>query len=436
MKRLLSSILAIALACALMFGAIPAAHAAVVEVTIPHYKSGENVGAQYFLPMVERFNAEFEGRFKVTIEEIVQDMYKDKIKQLGQQNMLPVVIEGGIDADWFYDVIVANNLFYDLKDFVDAHPNIKAFFHPDNYAYNTTADGKLATLPTPFVFQMTMYYNSAVWTPSRSINDMSWADVAADLGDAKIAFMTAENAWTTMLSLSSMIAAQPGGAELLNTSIRAEDRIRDFSHPALVAAFAELQTILQNHATANTIGAAYADAANIFMNNGAAIIANGSWMIGDFGPDSADKWGEGFNPDTVHAAVLPGNVALANPIGEGWWIPSNLPAEQIELGLAFLEFMNRPEELEAQMLLFGGSIPGFEHSEAYLAALAENRLMYEYMTAPDANTIIVRTFSDAIVPSVADPEFGKLLPKLMDGSLTPEAFAAELTKKAAETALD
>jgi len=429
MKR----ILVIVLACALMLGIIPIAHADVVEVTIPHYKCGENVGGQYFMPMVERFNAEYEGVYHVTIEEVVQDLYRDKIKQLGQQNMLPVVIEGGIDREWFRDVIIANDLFYDLAEFVESNPLIKEFYNADCYEYNLY-DGKLATLPTPFVFQMTMYYNAALWTPSKPVNELSWREVADELGEAKIAFMTSENAWTTMLAFSSMIAAQPGGAELLNTAI--EEKITDFSHPAIIAALEELQYMLQNHATSNTIGAAYADAANIFMNSGAAIICNGSWMIGDFGPDSADKWGEDFNPDTVHAAVLPGNVGLANPIGEGWWIPSYLPQEQIELGLAFLEFMNRPQELEAQMQLFGGAIPGYDYSEEYLAQRAENRLMDEYMAAPDADTIISRTFSDSVPASVADPEFGKLLPKLIDGTLTPAEFAAELTKKAAETALD
>ena len=41
---------------------------------------------------------------------------------------------------------------------------------------------------------------------------------------------------------------------------------------------AQLQNLLQNNAASNSVGAAYADAANAFMSEQAAIIANGPWM--------------------------------------------------------------------------------------------------------------------------------------------------------------
>jgi len=184
----------------------------------------------------------------------------------------------------------------------------------------------------------------------------------------------------------------------------------------------------------NTVGAAYADAANSFFNLGSAIICNGSWMVGSFGEEGAENWGEGFNPSTIHGAVLPGNVAIANPIGYGWWIPSTVSDDEAELALAFLELMLQPEELEFSMLTLGGHIPGFNYTAEFLQKRSENKLLDEYINAVDADAKIVPAFADAILPSIADPEFGKLLPKLIDGSFTPTEFAAELTKKSAETA--
>ena len=58
------------------------------------------------------------------------------------------------------------------------------------------------------------------------------------------------------------------------------------------------------------------------------------------------------------------------------------------------------------------------------------------MSGVEEDTTIVPAFADAIPASVASIEFGKLLPKLVDGSYTPEQFCEELTKKAAETALE
>lgn len=58
------------------------------------------------------------------------------------------------------------------------------------------------------------------------------------------------------------------------------------------------------------------------------------------------------------------------------------------------------------------------------------------MNAFGADSSLVPTIGDMVPYSIGDIEYGKLLPKLIDGSLTAEQFCGELTKKAAETALD
>lgn len=406
--------------------------AEVIEVTIPHYKTGENVGAAYFLPMIERFNQKYEGKYKVTIEEITQDVYPEKLKQLGQQGKLPIFIEGG-DTQWIENVVVPNEMFYDLTDFVETHPDIKKLISPEALEYNTY-DGKLVSLMTPVLYPISMYYNEALWNPSKPVGEMTWEEVAEDLGEEKIAFMTGENAWTTMLTVSSLIAAEPGGKELLLDGVN--DKITDFNQKPFIDAFEKLQTLMQNNGIPTTVGAAYADAANAFYSNNAAIIPNGSWMVSDFSPESEDKWSNGFDPEKIHGAVMPGNVALANPLGYCYWIPSTASEEETELALALLEFIFTPEELEESMLILGGMIPGFEHSDEFLEKRAEDRIMDEYMGAVQEDTAIVPAFADAIPASIAQTEFGKLLPKLVDGSYTAEQFCQELTKKAAETTLE
>lgn len=262
-----------------------------IKVSFPHYKTGENVGAAYFLPMIERFNEKYDGKYEITVEEITQDVYNDRLKLLGQQGKLPIFIEGG-DTTWIQDVVIPNNLFYDLKGFVDEHPEIKELIGEDAYNYNLH-DGKLVTLMTPVVSPITMFYNEALWKPSKSIAEMSWDDVAADLGDAKIGFMTGENAWTTMLVYSSLIAAEPGGADLLLNGVT--EKIMDFNQKPIIDATAKLQKLMQENSTASAVGAAYADAANQFFSNKAAIFPNGSWMVSDFAPESSDKWSNGFD---------------------------------------------------------------------------------------------------------------------------------------------
>ncbi|MBR1585933.1 MAG: extracellular solute-binding protein [Clostridia bacterium] len=281
---------------------------------------------------------------------------------------------------------------------------------------------------------MGMFYNGdMIDLGDKTPADMSWDEFVAAIGDNKIAFMTGENAWTTTLVFSSLVAVEEGGADLLRSHTL--DKIYDFSEPAIVNAVAKLQKLLQNNSSSNTVGAVYADAANAFMSKNAAVIANGSWMVGDFAEDGG-KWSNGFDGSTVRGSVLPGNVALANTDGFGWWIPANASDAEKELGLAFIAFMNTPAELEAYMLAEGGVAPNLEVSEEYKAASQESPLMYEYVNAVNADTIIAPSFGDCVPSSIGDQEFGKLLPQLIDGTYTPEAFCAELSAAAEETRLN
>ena len=83
-----------------------------IELKIPTYLAGENVGATFFLPQVERFNEKYAGKYKVVVEEVVQDSYAEKIKQLAGQNKLPTLVHspgsGGIDTQWFKQVILSS----------------------------------------------------------------------------------------------------------------------------------------------------------------------------------------------------------------------------------------------------------------------------------------------------------------------------------------
>ncbi|MDR2176981.1 MAG: ABC transporter substrate-binding protein [Treponema sp.] len=402
-----------------------------IEVTVPHYMSGQNVGALFFLPQVERFNAKYAGKYKLTIEELVQDMYGPKMQQLSQQGKLPALVLGGA-TEWLEEYIIPGNMFADLKPWLDSKPDLKNRLIPANLEYNTK-NGRVFSVGYPVVRPVGIFYNTKLYKPSASFAEMSWDDVSAELGSNKIAFMTSENAWTTMLVLSSLIAIQPGGPELLQAGYF--NKITDFNNPIFINAFTKLQQLLQKHASSNTLGAAYADAANSFMSMNSALISNGSWMIGDFAPEQSSKWSNGFNGNDVHAGVLPGNVAIGGTgIGYGWWIPSTVSLQEQELAKAFLEFMLSPEEIEAYMLAEGGSSPRIQPSPAFLAERAKNRLMDEYAGAVKANTILSYSFQDATPNSLGDGgEFGKLLPLLINGTYTPEQFCRELTNKAKET---
>jgi raffinose/stachyose/melibiose transport system substrate-binding protein len=202
----------------------------------------------------------------------------------------------------------------------------------------------------------------------------------------------------------------------------------------MINAVTKLQQLLQKNASANTLGAAYADAANSFMSSRAAIIANGSWMIGDFAPDASAKWSNNFNGADVRGDVFPGNVAIGGPgIGYGWWIPSTATEREQELAKAFIAFIMSPDEVERYMLLEGGTAPRMTPTQGFLTERAKNRLMDEYVGAVNSGTILAYGFGDVIPNSVSETEIGRLLPLLINGTYTPAQFCQELTIKAKET---
>ena len=406
----------------------------VKEMKLPTFLAGENVGAKFFLPQVERFNKKYEGKYKITVEEVVQDSYAEKIKQLATQKKLPALVHspgsGGIDAQWFKQVILDNDLAYDLTDFAKETPELSELWLPESKEY-CTYNGKLVVSPMLVIRPIGMFYNEDLYKPEKALGELSYEEFVSSLGDNKIAFMTSENAWTSALMLSALVGNEEGGAKLLQDSVK--DKLWDYTEEPFVKGVEKLQTLLQKNASANTLGAAYADAANAFMSNKAAVIPNGSWMVSEFNEESKDKWSNDFKGSSVHAGIYPGNIALANPAGYGdFWIPATASDEEKEVAKAFLAFRGSQEELEAYLLAEGGTAPRLKYSEDFLNKLQESRLLYEYNQSVNDDTKYVPILGDVFPASIGDQEFGKLLPKLIDGSLSPEEFCKELTKKAEE----
>ena len=89
LARILSLVLAVMMLCGMVSTVAFADE--VIDITIPHYKTGENVGAKFFLPQVERFNELYSGKYHITVEELTQDMYLcDSFMKRSSESYLPV----------------------------------------------------------------------------------------------------------------------------------------------------------------------------------------------------------------------------------------------------------------------------------------------------------------------------------------------------------
>ena len=448
MKKVLSVLLAVLLLCGLFTGCAqkeqggnettttPTGYSTdgttqggsqdVIEVILPTYRTGEDAGAKFFEAQVERFNKEYEGKYKIIIEESPSNTHTDRIKQLALQGELPTIFQCS-DSKWVEDYLIANNMLEDLSSFISSDPEMQKLFIQDSVDF-CTKDGKVVALPLTVLRPTGLYYNTTmIDLGGKKVTEMTWDEFTTALGDTKIAFQTAEGGWTTSLLLTAIIGSIEGGPELLKAGV--SEKITDFNNPILIEAFGKLQALYQSNGWENAVGATYPDAATGFYGKQSSVLPDGTWII-DKVLDPTD-WSNGFDGTTVAGDYYPENVAIANPYVYDWMMPAGLPEDQKEAGLAFFAFMCRPEEVEAFILAEGGSAPNLTYSDEFNASLSEKKLLADFATGLNSDTTYIVNWSDAISASLFTGDFSNMLPMLLKGEWTPEQFAAELTNAAA-----
>lgn len=420
MKRILCALLM----CAMVLSLASVGIAAPIETTILTYRAGEDAGAKFFLPQIERFNEKYAGVYKIIIEESPSNTHTDRIRQLALQNQLPTIFQVS-DSKWVDEYLIANGKLEDLSAWIDSKPDMKALFIPASTEY-CTKEGGVYALPLTVLKPTGMYYNSSMVTFEKPVTELTWEEFAAQLGDTKIGYQTAEGGWTLNLILSGMIGGIEGGIELLNSGVN--DKITDFNNPIFVEAFTKLQQLYQTNGWEGAVGAVYADAASAFYAKKVSVLPDGTWIIGKIN-DPTD-WANGFDGKDIVGTYFPGNIAIASPEVYDWMMPSGLSAEQKEIGLAFLEFISTPDEIEAFILAEGGSAPYLTYSEAFQTALADQKLLSDFASAANSETQYVPYFHGSIAASLFTGDFTNYMPRLLKGEWTPEQFCAELTKAA------
>ena len=84
----------------------------------------------------------------------------------------------------------------------------------------------------------------------------------------------------------------------------------------------------------------------------------------------------------------------------------------------------------------GGDAPKLTYSDDFKAKQGETQVLADLAADTTTDTVFVPRILDVIPASVANTEFGKLLPSLADGTCTPEQFAQWMSDKAAEASAE
>ena len=401
-----------------------------ITLKIPTCYVGENVGAVYFEPAVERFNEANKGKYHIELEEVVEASYTDKISQLAQSNSLPALIQTP-GKEWIDTAMIPGHLYYPMNDFLDEHPEIKELCVDSSVEYCTLENGDIISVPAVSLSNIGLFYNSALYSPEKNVSSMTVDEFIDSLGENKFAFQTVDNAWTSALLLTDLIANEDGGAEWLRSY--EGSKCYDYTEPVFVNAVTKLAEIWKTNSSSNSVGAAYADAANAFMSNQAAVICNGSWMNSEFADDASGNWSNGFNGADVKADYYPGNVAICDTKVYGrWTLTKGGTEEERECAEAFLAFIYSQDELETFALTEGCQIPNLTYSDEFLSKLDAKPLVKQQTELLSSDTNIVPNVLNIMPDSVSGSVFGTNLVQLVNGQTTPKEFCEILSTKAAE----
>ncbi|MBS5282163.1 MAG: extracellular solute-binding protein, partial [Butyricicoccus pullicaecorum] len=345
-----------------------------IVINYPTFQCGVNTASPVVDQLIEEFNAEYAGKYRIQKEDVPGDAnYVDKIKvQLGTGDLPPVVYGGGYNL---LDLALAKDVVVDLTSYVEADPEWKALYSDvalttnsrDGKIYASSSEGSLIG----YFYNKELFEKAGIAEPAKTWDEF-WeqCDKLKAAGITPLALDTADSAWVTSLWAGAMIATSGDeGYEFMK-----QMNPIDYNNQPTIDAFTNVQKMLQEYTTLDAIGGKYEHAANNFLSGQAAMIANGPWMIGDFSDET--KTTADF-ADKVGVAIFPGNFVYDAPI-QGYFVTKQddpaLEEAAVEMVKFFTSAHAQQVALEVQ-----GMVPASSTVEITETAKQNYPLLVEFL---------------------------------------------------------
>mgnify|MGYP001352905460 CR=1 FL=1 len=383
-----------------------------VELTFATHWVGEDGKAAIVQQIVDDFNAKYAGEAKVSVDAIPDDdIYQDKMKTNLATDSLPDIFK-------FYYNPVESQRYYASGKLLDLSPLMsdewKADMKPDVLAAGQY-EGQTLAVPldqmiTPFFYNKELFAQAGIDEFPATWDEMlEAAEKLKANGIHAFAMGTGENAWSAML-LYSYIVSSIGGPDVMKKGL---------DDPAYAQA-AELLKKLFEYAPGDAVGATYQQYASHFINEKAAIIVNGPWMISEFPEELKGKIGVGTSPAAANGKGKQG--ALISGIGWTMAAKKQQDPARAQYAAKFIEFFTSPENAK-RIFLESGEVFESTHyevsdtdvdpiSKEMLDKLNDAEQTYDYF--------------EGMTSSAVKIEFPASLSGLVLGQFTPEQFAENL----------
>ena len=297
MKKLLATLLALVMVFAL---AAPTAFADdEIVINFPSIWVGTDSKSAYMAELIEKFNAENAGKIKVVVEEQTDyQAYRDKIRTVITTGNAPDLCI--LDTSYDIKALMKSGKFLDLTPYLEEGWGDD---FEDGVFDAWSVDGKVSILP----------FEAAVFTPiynTRIFNEIGWDHFPATYDeffqfceDAKAAGynamgqMAGENAWSSMLWYSLIVAAI-GGKDVYADEL---------DNPVFVEA-AKVLKEMYNYTFDGAISAGAGDVNGHWIARDTAIYLNGPWWVANLYKED----------NAVDGVLLADDCEVAkNPVYEG-----------------------------------------------------------------------------------------------------------------------
>lgn len=397
-----------------------------IVINYPTFQCGVNTASPVVDQLIEEFNAEYAGKYRIQKEDVPGDAnYVDKIKvQLGTGDLPPVVYGGGYNL---LDLALAKDVVVDLTPYVEADPEWKALYSDvalttnsrDGKIYASSSEGSLVG----YFYNKELFEKAGIDAPATTWDEF-WqqCDKLKAAGITPLALDTADSAWVTSLWAGAMIATSGDeGYEFMK-----QMNPIDYNNQPTIDAFTNVQKMLQEYTTLDAIGGKYEHAANNFLSGQAAMIANGPWMIGDFSDET--KTTADF-ADKVGVAIFPGNFVYDAPI-QGYFVTKQddpaLEEAAVEMVKFFTSAHAQQVALEVQ-----GMVPASSTVEITETAKQNYPLLVEFLDLAEGATVRTDNLQATMYPNLLDV-VSQDLPLLASGEMTATEFCQTLSTEAAK----
>lgn len=395
----------------------------VTVINYPTFQIGVNTSAPFVAKLVEGFNKEYAGKYKINIEEVPGDAnYTDKIKALLSANQLPDVVYGAGYS--LLDLILAKDAAVDLTPYMDKDPEWKGLFSKETLDFNSR-NGKIYAVPNEssvigYFYNKELFAKAGIKEPAKTWDEFfAQCDTLLAKGITPLAMDTADSAWVTQLWLGMLYGTSSKDAAAFMNKMHPDN----YNMPEFEAAVAKVQTMLQKYTTADANGGKYENAANNFMSGKVAMMANGPWMTGDFSDTTkADK---GFEKK-VGVAVYPGNAVYQSPM-EGMIVTAKDP-KHIEAAVAMVKYFTSKSAQNTGLDLVG-LVPAMDKVELTDSVKQKYPLLADLLDQSKTVDTKFNYLQSTMYPNLNDL-MSQNLPMLITGKMDAKQFCTEMTNGA------